>query len=703
MRLLVGFPLLVGLTLFLRIQAANPTPTVAHALPTPNLLQRTDTFGDPLPDGAIARLGTMRLQHDKTWQVHAAVFSPNGKVIASRSWPHDDLRLWNAATGKQLHQFALVSAFTTTRVRALAFSPDGAILAAGSAHDIILWDVVTGKTLQTLSGPSAEVLDILFIDNGRTLLSAGVDGAIRWWDRSTGKQQRVLKPFADGQQANESEDKKTKGFLTAAFAPDGKALAVQPGWYIKESLRQHDNQAVVFDLTSGKPLWQVKSNSNLYVQFAFAPDSKRLAVHLDDGDVHVRDAATGKKLAVAPLPANKFEWRWVGRLAFSPDGKVVAISAGALNVGLWNLDDNKLRVLTARIAGQSSDPGIGWLTFSPDSKQLLIAVNSDVQLVQVASGAESLAWPGHRSPVTYVGFSADGKHLVSGGAQDRLHPNEVVTWDVKSWKQTQRSTLVTGKFAHIRTASPTHAVGIGWDGANFYALFDMTTGKPLGCLIDVDKNHHRYNAYFSPGGQFLFVWNEIQGKKVAEVFAVSTGKLLWRLPWLKGTFSIDERQLAFFSADGSIQVYDTATGKLLWQLGTKSPGWDQYYHSTGLTFSTDGKLLASCSDYDIQVWDLTTGKKRYRLPGIHSAKEIGRPVSLALSPDGRMLAVSGVSGEAKIQLWELASCKVRAELVGHQGTVRCLAFSLDSRLLASGSEDTTVLVWDMVEPAKLPK
>ena len=120
--------------------------------PAPGKAARTDSLGDPLPDGAIARLGTTRLRQPDCDCITALALSPDDKIIASAggmdSWEGQVLeepyriRLWDAATGKELRRFG----GHTISITGIAFSPDGKRLASAEIDGVRVWDVATGKT-----------------------------------------------------------------------------------------------------------------------------------------------------------------------------------------------------------------------------------------------------------------------------------------------------------------------------------------------------------------------------------------------------------------------------------------------------------------------------------------------------------------------------------------------------------------------------
>src|SRR5262245_2802527 len=124
---------------------APEPPTVGRDEPKPEVDKpaRTDWHGDPLPPGAVARIGTLRLYNGS--QFSGLLYAPDGKTLIS-SGLHDTVHCWDAATGKELCHLR------TGWVNSLALSPDGKRLAA-AAYDrptIQLWDAASGKELMQL-------------------------------------------------------------------------------------------------------------------------------------------------------------------------------------------------------------------------------------------------------------------------------------------------------------------------------------------------------------------------------------------------------------------------------------------------------------------------------------------------------------------------------------------------------------------------
>jgi WD40 repeat protein len=140
---------------------------------------------------------------------------------------------------------------------------------------------------------------------------------------------------------------------------------------------------------------------------------------------------------------------------------------------------------------------------------------------------------------------------------------------------------------------------------------------------------------------------------------------------------------------GIVRLFDIATGN---ERATLKHDWTAY----SVTFSPDGKLLASGGGGVATLWDPATNKARI-VTKVESERDV---YSVAFSPDGHTLAVGVGSRDFRgsygdVRLCDVASGRVRALLQSKQaGKIRSLAFAPDGKTLATGSSQA-VLLWDV--------
>src|SRR5262249_6554267 len=179
--------------------AANPA--LVPGAPT-----HTDLHGDPLPAGALARMGTVRWRHGDS--VFFVAYLPDGKQLISAS-QDGTIRVWELASGKELRRLGAgvggtgnVGMAAINGVMAwngagngafqVALSRDGKLLAATANNQVHLWDVLAGKELRKITVPQNNATAIAFSPDGKLLATRGFDQTTRLWDTATGKEVRQI-------------------------------------------------------------------------------------------------------------------------------------------------------------------------------------------------------------------------------------------------------------------------------------------------------------------------------------------------------------------------------------------------------------------------------------------------------------------------------------------------------------------------------
>jgi WD40 repeat protein len=293
-------------------------------------------------------------------------------------------------------------------VTAVAFSPDGQILALGSPDgNVRLWRVSDGSLAGTLAGHADAVSSVAFSPDGQTLASGSWDNSVRLWRVADGSLllTRELSPPRDAEY---------QGWLgnvnSVAFSPDGQTLAAG----------LNDETVRLWRLPDGSPLrtlevspqgddsWRGCVNS-----VAFSPDGQTLASGSNDGTAILWRVADGVLLHT--MPDVEGSWAPTGSVksvAFSPDGQTLASGSDDGAVRLWRTSDGSL----ARTLKRERDPvsQVNAVAFSPDGQTLASgSTEVTVRLWQVSDGRLARTLAGHPWSISAVAFSPVGQMLAS--------------------------------------------------------------------------------------------------------------------------------------------------------------------------------------------------------------------------------------------------------------------------------------------------
>lgn len=667
--------------------AKGDTKEAPGEAPADEKQPRKDLFGDPLPDGAIARIGTRQLRsqgfvnviafsHDgrhiaygdeeghvyiSEWKTGKTIgsidtkkgherpvtelaFSIDDKTLAVSGFWLPGIRLFDVATRKLKLEIPNTSSDQETALRkyqgpGFVFAPDGKTLVAGGKDGAVhVWDHATGKKVYSLSGAKGTVLSLTITTDGSTALTSHVGGEVHLWSLSRRKHERKLDCAVTLPQF-------------VVLAPDGKTIAMAASSRILE-LRE----------PNGKLRHELACRSNL-VGISFTPEGN--AVQTADGEATITtwDVATGKK-------------------------------QGSQQYLDLREDPDARRLLT------KFHP-MAW--FGADGKEMAWGIVGTVHPWDLVAKKEATTQGLFWRKVVSAAFTSDGSSLLVATANGEIGISDAWTGQIRSRLRKPEGSY----FGHVTMAadrslavvtSTIHRATSVRDGEGRLYVWDSTKDiDPTPVRGQVDP---AWYATLTPDNKSI-VATEFPG--VIRVYDRPTGQFVRSFAGTRQeyrpTFSPDGKLLATVQAGRGIRIYDFGTGRVLYELKAKYP-------AQCIGFSPDGRILASAHGGienpetsparisfggSLYMWDVSTGRRVRQF-----STGVFRSGGLQFSPDGTLLA----GADDKLRIYEAASGQERRQFDGRNEIVSSVDFSPDGRrVVSAGQLDGTALVWRIFDPA----
>lgn len=556
-----------------------------------------------------------------------------------------DLRAWEWDYLQGLcHHERLSIPADLEEVRALAWSPDGKLLATGGDEGLLkTWNADTGAAVSSHAGHDAAIRSLAWSPDGRWIASSDGASSIRLWKAGSDECQILTK--------------ETKGLFSLAWEPAGKRLAAG-GTDSKVKIWHLEHPDQVTLLHAGRGVNGI----------CWSPDGRRLFACGNHGLVAAWDIETGTQLW-----KNEIANTQLSTIACSPDGR--RLTTGGLENAVHFHDPDTGARIRSLFDNQNVVTSVAW---APTGKFLASATRDDGRIVIRAPSVDGRVirtLRGHLASVHCIAWNQDGQHLASASADGTVR-----IWDADGGDPSVRLLQLPDQGKCLAWSPDSARLAVGprrtdawiWDLRQDFAPHMLDGGytpwtfavawAPDGTLLATggDKGLRVWDAKaFAP------VWKD------EETLTAISG-LAWRPP--------DGRWIAGAGAPAQIVLWDAEKHQTIRKLDLPRGG------AGPLKWSPDGRILAVVSGQDLFLFD----DKLNRIAVLSGHRESVK--SLAWSPDGRMLASS--SSDSTARIWDTRSAQTLHVLNGHGSQITGVDWSPDGTRLLTGGWDLTARLWD---------
>ncbi len=633
--------------------------------------------GGRVPDSAMQRVAkAMGKSLGSGRRINAAAFSPDGEILVTAGLD-GFVRRWNARTGEPIGQplnhADAKNARANPSVNAVAFLPGGASFLAATSHGrVVRWDSATGEQVgeplvlmrePTIIGPGGKpptkpsvlsklktphILDYLVVSPDRKLVLVGSNNRIAWVLNV-----ETLQP--------QGEPFRTAGLISCiAFSPDSKNVLIGVGGGEGYSNR---GEVRIFDAQSGEPAAALILRPARVTAIDVRPRDAKLVIAAADGSIVLWDLTEGKLTGIQFSHQSS-----VSRALFIPDSDLVISADSHGTAHVW--DSN-----SGLVVG-------GELTHGANIHALAIT-QSGQQLWSGASDGSVCVWQlawGHRPTVEWkvngfareAQFASDGKSVQIDWIGKAPEPSGFNRWELLT-----AASVGPGMPAETKSRlvpSPNGRLAVSWPEAKADAnpqvrLWDVSANtshqldlpapdKPKD--TDLTKIRSVFHAAFSPDSRYLLI---------GALPVLSPQGLLWLYDTQSSSFV------------GAPTPFVFAINPRAVDAGVPLP---RHY------FDSNSRLMLWTDLEGTTVWDLSAFSKMGTL------KSNSFVQSAAFNPSGDRIAVADKSGRISLlSIDSLRQGNATPNVMSHQKAANVIAFSPDSQLLASASDDRTVRFWDV--------